>query len=211
MNAIGITRSEYRRVEQAPEPEHDDATERQFWRVDEDEGVAPTPRDACRMRMRVILGLVVAVVLCGGAVMFLALWDGGPSNDRAGVVAVDLSDLRTGSAKAVAVSLPDMKPRRARIFLARGHSHDVRAFLGVSTHLGCRLLLPGDPGYGQGFTRSSRRYLFEDPCGGSVYALNGDCTGGPCPRALDRYLVEVRDDTVEVDLNRLIAGPSRGA
>jgi Rieske Fe-S protein len=163
------------------------------------------------VRVRVIAGLVVALLLCGGVAIFLALWDGGPRSSRTGVLTVGLSDLRTGSAKAVAVSLPDKKHTKARIFVARGRSRDVTAFLGVSTHLGCRLLLPGDPGYGQGFTRTSRRYLFEDPCGGSVYALNGDCTGGPCPRGLDRYAVEVRDDTAEVDLNHLVAGPPRGA
>jgi Rieske Fe-S protein len=83
------------------------------------------------------------------------------------------------------------------------------AFLGVSTHLGCRLLAPGDPWYGEGFTRTSLRYLFEDPCGGSVYALNGDCTGGPCPRGLDRYGVKNVDGNAEIDLKHLMAGPPR--
>ena len=30
-----------------------------------------------------------------------------------------------------------------------------------------------------------------------MYSLHGDCTGGPCPRGLDRYAVEVRDGTAE--------------
>ena len=166
------------------------------------------PRETAGMRARLLVVLGGVLVLCGGTAMFLALWGGGPER-TGGVVPVDISDLRPNSAKAVAVTLPDKKLTKARIFVVRRGAHQVHAFLGVSTHLGCRLLLPGDPRYGRGFTRTSRRYVFEDPCGGSVYALNGDCTGGPCPRALDRYRVEVNDDSAEVDLNHLTKGPPR--
>jgi hypothetical protein len=55
----------------------------------------------------------------------------------------------------------------------------------------------------------SCRRLFEDPRAGSVYARNSDCTGGPCPRGLDCYPVEVRDDIAEANLNRFIKGPPR--
>src|SRR5262245_28774302 len=117
------------------------------------------------MRARLLVVLSGVLVLCGATAMFLALWGGGPERTR-GVVPVDISDLRPNSAKAVAVTLPDKK-LTARIFVVRGGAHQVHAFLGVSTHLGCRLLLPGDPRYGQGFTSTSHRYVFEDPCGGS--------------------------------------------
>jgi Rieske Fe-S protein len=148
------------------------------------------------------------VVIVAGAAAFLALWGGGPA--RSGVVAVSLTGLRPGHARAVAVTLPDEKHTKARIFVVRRPHHQVAAFLGVSTHLGCRLLLPGDPRYGQGFT-VTRQLAFEDPCGGSVFALSGDCMGGPCPRGLDRYPLDVRDNIAEVDLNHLVKGAARGA
>lgn len=158
------------------------------------------------MRGRLLIVLSVAVVLVVGAATFLAFWGDGPTGS--GVVTVTLEGLRPGQARAVTVALPDKKHTKARIFVVRRPHHQIAAFLGVSTHLGCRLLLPGDARYGEGFT-VSRRYAFEDPCGGSVFALNGDCVGGPCPRGLDRYPLDVRDGTAEVDLNHLIKGPSR--
>ncbi len=150
--------------------------------------------------------LSVVVVLLVGAATFRALWGNGPT--RSGVVTVALAGLRPGHARAVAVTLPDKKHTKTRIFVVRRRHHQVDAFLGVSTHLGCRLLLPGDPHYGDGFT-VTRQLAFEDPCGGSLFALNGDFVGGPCPRGLDRYRLDVCDDTAEVDLNHLIKGSSR--
>ena len=164
-------------------------------------------REACGVRARMIVVLSMLVVLLVAAAAFVALRGDGPT--RAGVVTVNVAELRPGHAQAVTVELPNKKGSNARVFVVRRRGHAINAFLGVSTHLGCRLLLPGDARYGQGFTTTSRRYIFEDPCGGSVYALNGDCTGGPCPRDLDRYAVEVRDDTAEVDLNDLITGAPR--
>jgi Rieske Fe-S protein len=162
------------------------------------------------MRVRAIAALVIVLVIVGGTIAIAALWNGGPASGRTGLLTVDVSDVRAGSVKAVATSSSVKHHQHARVFLARTDADHVSAFLGFSTHLGCRLLLPGDPGYGQGFTQSSRRYLFEDPCGGSVYALNGDCTGGPCPRGLDRFAVTVHDDVAEVDLQHFMAGPPRG-
>jgi Rieske Fe-S protein len=164
--------------------------------------------DNSGVRVRLLVLLTGVIVLCAGVATFLALWGSGPGI-RTGVLTVNVSDLRASSARAVTVALPDKKHTKARVFLVRQRPHGVHAFLGVSTHLGCRLLLPGDPRYGVGFTRTSQQYLFEDPCGGSVYAINGDCTGGPCPRGLDRYVVQLRDDTAEIDLHRLIKGPRR--
>jgi nitrite reductase/ring-hydroxylating ferredoxin subunit len=148
------------------------------------------------------------VFLLVSAATFLALWGNGPRFTRSGVVTVSLAELHPGHARAVTVALPDKKHTKARVFVVRRGHNQVAAFLGVSTHLGCRLLLPGDRGYGKGFT-VTRRLAFEDPCGGSVFALNGDCVGGPCPRGLDRYSIDVRDDTASVDLNHLIKGPPR--
>ncbi len=160
-----------------------------------------------RIRLMLVLAVVLVVILAG--VTLLALWRGGPGHS--GAVTANVADLRVGAAEAVAVKLSDKHHTRARVFFTRTSPHTVHAFLGVSTHLGCRLLLPGDGGYGRGFTRTSHRYFFEDPCGGSVYSLRGECTGGPCPRGLDRYAVDVRDGTAEVHLGTLVTGPKRRA
>jgi Rieske Fe-S protein len=147
------------------------------------------------------------MLLLIGAAVLVALWGDGPTPP--GVLSIDVAGLQPGRARAVSVELPDKKRTNARVFLVRRRGHGIDAFLAVSTHLGCRLLLPGDAHYGDGFTQTSRRYLFEDACFGSVYALNGDCTGGPCPRGLDRYAVRLVDNHAEIDLRHLIKGPPR--
>jgi Rieske Fe-S protein len=161
------------------------------------------------MRVRLMLVLVVVLVLILASATFLALWRGGPSHS--GGLTAKLADVPVGSAELVTVTLPNKHHTRARVFLTRTGPNDMKAYLAVSTHLGCRLRLPTDRGYGQGFTRTSPQYFFEDPCGGSVYSLRGDCTGGPCPRGLDRYAVKVSDGKAEVDLGKLITGPRRAA
>jgi nitrite reductase/ring-hydroxylating ferredoxin subunit len=126
------------------------------------------------------------------------------------VITERLADLAVGRATSVTVELPDDRHTEARVFLVRSGPDDVQAFLARSTHLGCRLLAPDDGHYGDGFIVTSTRAYFEDPCGGSVFSFDGKCTGGPCPRDLDGYAVEVRDDHVEIDLRHLIRGSARG-
>jgi hypothetical protein len=99
-------------------------------------------------------------IALAGAATFRALWGQGAT--RTGVVTVALAGLRPGHARAVTVALPDEKHTQARIFVVRRRHHQVDAFLGVSTHLGCRLLLPGDPHYGDGFT-VTRQHLIKGP------------------------------------------------
>src|SRR3954471_22709263 len=151
------------------------------------------------MRVRLVLVLATVLVVFVAVGTVLALWDGGPT--RPGVLTTSIADVATGHAKAITVQLPDELHTKARVFVARPSAGDVRAYLGKSTHLGCKLLLPSDEHYGKGFAASSSRYFFEDPCGGSQYSLAGKCTSGPCPRGLDGYAVEVRDDHVDIDLN----------
>jgi len=160
------------------------------------------------MRVRLVLVLAVVLVAFVAAGAIVALWGGGPSRD--GVVTERLADLAVGHARTITVELPDKHRTEARVFLARTDDRDVHAYLAKSTHLGCRLLAPDDEHYGAGFGVTSRRSFFEDPCGGSLYSLAGKCTGGPCPRNLDGYAVEVRDDHAEIDLRHLIRGSARG-
>ena len=110
----------------------------------------------------------------------------------------------------VDVTLPGAKHKKARMFLVQRGDKRVLALLGVSTHLGCRVLWPDDPGFGDGVSVSDK-VEYEDPCGGSVFALDGACIGGPCPRGLDRYPVMVDGGTAEIDLTQLQTGPARGA
>jgi len=161
------------------------------------------------MRVRLVLVLALVLVAFVAVGTIVALWGGGPS--REGVVTESVADLAVGHAKAITVELPDKHETEARVFLARTGDRDVRAYLAKSTHLGCRLLAPDDAHYGAGFGVTSRRYFFEDSCGGSLYSLAGECTGGPCPRDLDGYAVEMRDDLAEIDLRHLIKGSPRGA
>ncbi|MGI8774952.1 MAG: ubiquinol-cytochrome c reductase iron-sulfur subunit [Actinomycetota bacterium] len=53
--------------------------------------------------------------------------------------------------------------------------------------------------------------LFECPCHGSKYRLNGEYFAGPAPRGLDRFPVELDGDTVLVDTGSVQVGPPRGA
>jgi Rieske Fe-S protein len=161
------------------------------------------------MRVRLVLVLAVVLVAFVAVGAIVALWGGGPA--REGVVTESLADLAVGHARTITVELPDKHGTEARVFLARTAHRDVHAYLAKSTHLGCRLLAPDDEHYGAGFGITSRRYFFEDPCHGSQYSLAGACTAGPCPRDLDGYAVEVRDDHAEIDLRHLIKGSARGA
>ena len=59
------------------------------------------------------------------------------------------------------------------------------------------------------FCESSQ--LFESPAHGEKFDIAGNYFGGPGSRGLDRYLVEVRDGNVYVDVEYVTPGPERGA
>jgi cytochrome b6-f complex iron-sulfur subunit len=52
--------------------------------------------------------------------------------------------------------------------------------------------------------------LFECPCHGSKYRLNGEYYSGPAPRGLDRFPVVVSGSSVMVDTGTVVVGPPRG-
>jgi cytochrome b6-f complex iron-sulfur subunit len=52
--------------------------------------------------------------------------------------------------------------------------------------------------------------LFECPCHGSKYRMHGEYYGGPAPRGLDRFPIELVDGKVVVDTGSLQEGPPRG-
>jgi cytochrome b6-f complex iron-sulfur subunit len=65
-------------------------------------------------------------------------------------------------------------------------------------HLGCRVP----------FCESSGR--FECPCHGSIYNIRGEYIEGPAPRGMDRFLIKVDGDAIQVDTGSLVEGPPRG-
>ena len=65
-------------------------------------------------------------------------------------------------------------------------------------HLGCRVP----------FCDSSQ--WFECPCHGSRYNRVGEKKGGPAPRGLDRFGVQVNGDTLVVDTQEVVDGPPIG-
>jgi nitrite reductase/ring-hydroxylating ferredoxin subunit len=159
------------------------------------------------MRARLVLLLSAALTLVLLVLVAASFWPA--TGDRASAFTVSVADLEVGSAKAIRVTLPGPRRRVERVFLTRTATKDVHAFLARSTHLGCRLWLPRDPNFGSGFTSTSPQHLIEDPCGGSTWTLNGECTAGPCPRALDWYAVTLRSDDVQIDLDHLHRGVHR--
>ena len=52
--------------------------------------------------------------------------------------------------------------------------------------------------------------LFECPCHGSKYRLNGEYYGGPAPRGLDRFPITLSGSSVMVDTGTVVTGPPRG-
>jgi cytochrome b6-f complex iron-sulfur subunit len=65
-------------------------------------------------------------------------------------------------------------------------------------HLGCRVP----------WCQSSQ--WFECPCHGSKYNKVGEKTGGPAPRGLDRFALEVSGGNIIVDTGNLVLGPPIG-
>jgi Rieske Fe-S protein len=97
--------------------------------------------------------------------------------------------------------------RHAPVFVARETDGRLVAFLGRSTHLGCKVVLANDPRW-QRF-KQPPNVAFEDPCGGSTWALDGDCVAGPCPRGLSTFPLTVMGSTAQIDLSRTIPGRAR--
>lgn len=52
--------------------------------------------------------------------------------------------------------------------------------------------------------------LFECPCHGSKYRLNGEYYAGPAPRGLDRFPIVLSGSSVMVDTGTVVVGPPRG-
>jgi len=154
-----------------------------------------TPRAQLRLRALVVLaGFVVLIVV----IAFVAAFrNTGASTHPATLVALD-SSIRDGHYRSMHVT--------ANVALAGDELHSVDLYLvrvdgqlhalwARSTHLGCRTV--------------PRAHGFEDPCGGSMFALDGGCVSGPCPRGLDEFMLVERQGVTYADLRQLVRGQPR--
>jgi len=79
-----------------------------------------------------------------------------------------------------------------------GLQQGVLALYQKCPHLGCRV--PSCP----------TSQWFECPCHGSQYNQAGEKKGGPAPRGMDRFAMEVSDNVLTVDTGNVIQGPPIG-
>jgi cytochrome b6-f complex iron-sulfur subunit len=79
-----------------------------------------------------------------------------------------------------------------------GMENGVVALYQKCVHLGCRVP----------WCKSSQ--WFECPCHGSQYNRVGEKKGGPAPRGLDRFGIEVSGGVVSVDTKQVVQGPPIG-
>ncbi|MDQ1435836.1 MAG: cytochrome b6-f complex iron-sulfur subunit, partial [Actinomycetota bacterium] len=119
-----------------------------------------------------------------------------------GLVTVEVSCLPTGGVETTPTPSAPYTMRRC------SSSQDgFVALVGRSTHLGCRIKWVHAAGYRRFETHAS--VAFEDPCGGSLFALNGACVGGPCPRALDRLATTRTGRSLRINLHQITRGRAR--
>jgi Rieske Fe-S protein len=149
--------------------------------------------------------LVAVLVLGTGALIALAV-NSRTHRGTPAVVAVDVRGIARGGVLATSYTVAAGDLHHAPVFLARETDGRFVAFLGRSTHLGCKVVLASDARLA--FTHAAD-VAFEDPCGGSVWALDGDCLRGPCPRGLSTFPLEMSGRVAEIDLRRTLPGKPR--
>ena len=96
--------------------------------------------------------------------------------------------------EAPAGKITDLKPNSGRIFkfgarpgiLIRTEGGEFRAFSAICTHLNCTVQY-----------RPERHYIW-CACHNGIYDLNGRVVGGPPPRPLEEYKVNVRGEDIVV-------------
>lgn len=81
-----------------------------------------------------------------------------------------------------------VKARETPVLLVRESEAEIRAFSAICTHLGCLVQW-----------RKDSQDIF-CPCHGGRFALDGRVIGGPPPRPLPQYAVEIADGRIRVDL-----------
>jgi Rieske Fe-S protein len=154
------------------------------------------------------LALAIAVVLAAGALIAFAV-NSRSQHDKSAVVTVDVRGLAAGRVLTTRYTIAAGGLHHAPVFVARENNGHLVAFLGRSTHLGCKVALANDPRWPR--FKQPPNVAFEDPCGGSVWALDGDCVSGPCPRGLSTFPLKVTGATAEINLSLTVPGKPRVA
>ena len=138
----------------------------------------------------------------------MSLSTGRQHHDSSGVVTLDVGRLRPGDVLTTRYKVSAAGfSRGAPVFVVDIPHEGIAALVGRSTHLGCRVLWVDAAGY--------RRFehhpgvAFEDPCGGSLFGLNGACLEGPCPRALDRLSTTTLGTELRINLSEIVSGAPR--
>ncbi len=161
------------------------------------------------VRARVLAVAVMVITVAAIAATGYAVASGSEHAGRAtGIVRVDVARLRPGGVVVTGYryrTRPD-EPG-APVLVAETYRHTYLALIGVSTHLGCRVEWVHASGYRR--FEHFPQVAFEDPCGGSLFALDGSCIGGPCPRGLDRIGSSLVDAHLQIDLRDRVPGAPR--
>jgi Rieske Fe-S protein len=167
------------------------------------DGVA-TPH--MRKQLRVLAALAVFVAVVVVMAFFAAFRNTGGTTTAPTRWRLDTTGLQEGDYRAdratTDVVLNGQEYHVIDLYVVRVHGQ-VHALWSRSTHLGCRTVPTRDA------ASVDRATVFEDPCGGSVFGLDGSCLSGPCPRALDEFTVELRNGVAYANLTRVLTGHSR--
>jgi Rieske Fe-S protein len=161
------------------------------------------------VRTRVLFALVAIGGLAVTVAVIAALSVGTHAGSSSGFVTVDVSGLRPGDVLTTGYTVSVANLKAAPVFITDTPNEGVVALVGRSTHLGCRVAWVHAAGYRRFETHP--QVVFEDPCGGSLFALNGECLGGPCPRGLDRLATTRTRSVLRINLREITRGPPREA
>lgn len=149
-----------------------------------------------------------------GVAALAFLWPGASSGFGGKIVVGSVADANTAinnkqpfynaTAKTYIVAYPKADLPKAKKVTAytppiiAGMEAGFVALYQKCVHLGCRVP----------WCQSSQ--WFECPCHGSKYNKVGEKVGGPAPRGLDRFVLEVAGGNIVVDTGNLVLGPPIG-
>ena len=149
-----------------------------------------------------------------GVAVLAFLWPGAGSGFGGKVIVGSVADANTAignkmpfynaTAKTYIVAYPKVDLPKAKKVSAytppiiAGMEAGFVALYQKCVHLGCRVP----------WCQSSQ--WFECPCHGSKYNKVGEKVGGPAPRGLDRFVLEVTGGNIVVDTGLLVLGPPIG-
>jgi Rieske Fe-S protein len=158
-----------------------------------------------------VLGCAL-VLIATGAALATAFSQTSPTPSQHGqhtqeVAAVDRARLHPGIVLSTDYTASIGGNPPAPVFVVDDPKGGVLALVGRSTHLGCRVAWVNRAGYER--FEQDPRVAFEDPCGGALFALDGDCIGGPCARGLTRLVTTTAGSQLHIELNRSIPGRAR--